>query len=197
MARKHGCKLSVVDCKRSKSRDMSLLVEIEGVVRDDFISELKSTKEIKRVYFAKKTPTKTLVMLILEPPVLCNIAKESNTFCVSCPYNSQTADDCLEWNLFVKDANDVAKVTEALEFYGSYAVIKSIENAKREDPLTHRQKEILFSALKSGYFEFPRHKTLTELANELSIKPSSLSENLRRIELKIAKAYVDGLDQRE
>ncbi len=193
LAQRHGCKVSVIDCKHSKSREMSLLVEIEGESIHNLISELKSSKEIKRVYFAKSTASKTLVMLILESPLFCDVAKNSNSFCVSCPYNSQYVDGALDWNLLVKDSDDMAKVMDMLKFRGANADVRRIENAFREEVLTTRQNEILLAAIKLGYFDFPRKKGLTELARELSIKPSTLSEIMRRAESKIAKAYANGL----
>ena len=193
LASKHGCKMSVVDCKHTNSREMSLLVEIEGESTENLISELRSTREIRRVYFAKSTPAKTLVMLILESPLFCDIAKNSNTFCVSCPYNSHLVDGALQWNLFLKDSGDLARVIDTLSFRGATADVKSIENACREEPLTSRQKEIFVAATRMGYFEIPRKIGLTEMANNLSIRPSTLSEIMRRAEAKIARAYASGV----
>ncbi len=193
LAQRHGCKVNVVDCKHSKSREMSLLVEIEGDSIHNLISELKASKEVKRVFFAKSTASKTLVMLILESPLFCDVSKNSNAFCVSCPYNSHSLNGSLDWNLLVKDSEDMAKVMDMLQFRGASADVRRIENAFREEVLTTRQNEILLAAIRLGYFDFPRKKGLTELANELAIKPSTLSEIMRRAESKIAKAYAGGL----
>lgn len=113
----------------------------------------------------------------------------SNAFCVSCPYNSEMINGNIDWNLFVKEPSDISKVMNMLEFRGARAEIRKIVDACREEVLTSRQKEIFTSAIKRGYFDFPRKTGLTELANELSIKPSTLSEILRKAESKIAKAY--------
>lgn len=191
-AQKHGCKMSVLDCKHSNAHEMSLLVEIEGNRTDMYISELRSSPEIKRVYFAKSTPSKTLLMLILDSPLLCDVSKNSNAFCVSCPYNSPTIDGAFQWNLFLNDANDISKVMDMLQFLGTEADIRKIETAFREEVLTTRQNEILLAATKLGYYDFPRRTSLTELANQLSIKPSTLSEILRRAESKIAHSYATG-----
>jgi predicted DNA binding protein len=51
--------------------------------------------------------------------------------------------------------------------------------------LTRRQAEIFRKAMSAGYFEVPRHITLTALANQLGMAVSSLSEILAVVEKKI------------
>lgn len=188
LSEKYHCAVRIVDCKHSSSREMSLLVEIDGDPTN-LISDFRTRHDVRRVYFARTTGSKTIVMLILESPLLCDIARNSNAFCASCPYNSHVVDGTLQWNMFVKDETDMAKALDMLQFRGVRADIKRIENAFSNDLLTPRQEEVLVAAVRLGYFDFPRKKSLTELAKELSIKSSSLSEILRRAESKIAKAY--------
>ncbi|MHA1728417.1 MAG: helix-turn-helix domain-containing protein [Promethearchaeota archaeon] len=57
--------------------------------------------------------------------------------------------------------------------------------------LTERQKEILTKAFNMGYFEIPRRISLSNLAAEFSISPSSLSETLRRINKSLAEDYIN------
>ncbi len=190
LAETYGCKISIVDCKHSNSRETSLLLEVEGTDNpNSLVSELKALPDIKRVYIAERSPSKTLMMLILNTPLYCDISKNSNAFCVSCPYNSAPSDGDVSWNLFVKEPKDISKVMDMLEFRGARAEITRITDAFREEALTARQKEIFSSAIRRGYFDFPRRTSLTELAKELSIKPSTLSEILRKAESKIAKAF--------
>lgn len=49
-----------------------------------------------------------------------------------------------------------------------------------EDALTDVQQETLLTAFELGYFEVPRNVTLTELAEELDISDSAVSQRLRR-----------------
>jgi predicted DNA binding protein len=193
LSERYGCKMSVIDCKHSNSKEMSLLVEIQGESNQSLISELKSNKVIKRVFYANSAPSRALVMLILESPLFCDVAKNANAFCTSCPYNSKFVDGALDWNVLVKDSEDLGKIMDMLQFRGANAEVKRIEEAFHEEILTARQNEILLAAIRLGYFDFPRKKGLTELANELSIKPSTLSEIIRRAESKIARAYASGL----
>ncbi|MHA1343749.1 MAG: helix-turn-helix domain-containing protein, partial [Promethearchaeota archaeon] len=56
--------------------------------------------------------------------------------------------------------------------------------------LTKRQKEVLIIAIKKGFFDIPRKISLSELAKELKISSSSLSETIRRINKKLSIKYL-------
>ena len=47
-------------------------------------------------------------------------------------------------------------------------------------PLTSAQRELLLTAYRRGYFEVPRGTTLSELADDVEVSDSALSQRLRR-----------------
>ncbi|WP_331234011.1 helix-turn-helix domain-containing protein [Natronorarus salvus] len=51
--------------------------------------------------------------------------------------------------------------------------------------LTDRQREVLETAYGMGYFERPREANATEVADELGVAPSTVSEHLRTAQRKI------------
>ena len=57
--------------------------------------------------------------------------------------------------------------------------------------LSERQLNVLHLALQHGFFDIPRKTSLSGLAGGLKISPSALSENLRRINKKLAENYLD------
>lgn len=59
------------------------------------------------------------------------------------------------------------------------------------DGLTDRQREALLAAREMGYFEVPRRASLGEVADELGITASSLSERLRRAQDCLVERAVD------
>jgi predicted DNA-binding protein YlxM (UPF0122 family) len=67
--------------------------------------------------------------------------------------------------------------------------VNQIRKSCSDSLLSQRQAEILDVALKVGYFDIPRKKSLSELAGDLGLSPSALSENLRRISKKLAECY--------
>jgi len=56
--------------------------------------------------------------------------------------------------------------------------------------LTDRQRELLAGGLASGYYEVPRERTLTELAEDVGIDPSTASGVIRRAERKIVAWFL-------
>jgi len=58
------------------------------------------------------------------------------------------------------------------------------------DGLTDRQHEALRIAYEKGYFDIPRRTSLEEVAGELDISPSSVSERLRRAQTELIEETV-------
>lgn len=72
--------------------------------------------------------------------------------------------------------------------------IASIHPTDREDPLdrlTPRQRELFSRAMAKGYYEVPRGIHLTDLAAELGITKSTLSEILATAEKKLLAEFQD------
>ncbi|KOX96879.1 helix-turn-helix domain-containing protein [Halorubrum tropicale] len=61
-----------------------------------------------------------------------------------------------------------------------------------ERTLTEAQRELVFEAVKSGYYDTPRRCTLTELAAANDIAKSTCSETLHRAEGRVMRRFVDG-----
>jgi len=81
---------------------------------------------------------------------------------------------------------------ETLDTLGiSYTLDRVVEDPETEDPLlTDRQRRLLESARDRGYYDTPRRITLTELAEELDLAPSTCSEVLHRAEERIVKEHL-------
>ncbi len=69
--------------------------------------------------------------------------------------------------------------------------VKQIGQYCPDSLLSSKHTEILIHALKNGFFDVPRKKTLSALATDLELSPSALSENLRRITKKLGNQYLD------
>ena len=72
-------------------------------------------------------------------------------------------------------------VTVEIESTGEY-------RPKAEDlfaQLTSRQREILRSAVREGYYENPREATHRDLAEAVDLSPATVGEHLRKIESRV------------
>lgn len=63
--------------------------------------------------------------------------------------------------------------------------------AADSDTVTPGQRELLLTALRAGYFEVPRRVTTGDLANELDISDSAVSQRLRRAVGDLVRDTVD------
>ncbi|WP_436926694.1 helix-turn-helix domain-containing protein [Halosimplex amylolyticum] len=57
--------------------------------------------------------------------------------------------------------------------------------------LTDRQREVLVTAYRSGYFQRPRERTGAEVAAQLGISPSTFSQHLRAAQRKLLCALFE------
>jgi predicted DNA binding protein len=82
---------------------------------------------------------------------------------------------------------NVGKLVEAGKEQSLFIVVEGIYPAKvrKGHLLTPRQTQLFREAMAAGYFEVPRHITLTKLAQKLGMAPSSLSEILAVVEKKL------------
>ncbi|QLH81039.1 helix-turn-helix domain-containing protein [Halosimplex pelagicum] len=58
--------------------------------------------------------------------------------------------------------------------------------------LTARQREVLSTAVRAGYYENPREATHDDLAEELDVSPATVGEHLRKIESRVFSGFVAG-----
>lgn len=57
--------------------------------------------------------------------------------------------------------------------------------------ITTKQRETLETALEAGYYETPRETSLSDLAEELSVSESAVSQRLNAAETKLVKSYLE------
>ncbi len=88
------------------------------------------------------------------------------------------------------ELNDLQEVLDASPL--AYELLSLVEGTDIERLLTERQREVLDTAVRMGYFEVPRDCTLAELAAELGVDKSTISTILRRGEAQLVKSFVSG-----
>lgn len=92
----------------------------------------------------------------------------------------------------VATATKVRRLLRQLQKQGVTTRLESVHPAApgaAPGDLTARQAELLQRAMAAGYFEVPRKITLTELAKQLGLAPSSLSEALAIVEKKLLERW--------
>lgn len=77
---------------------------------------------------------------------------------------------------------------EALGLSFEVEHVKQVMNAA--DLLTEKQRTLMLTAVEAGYYDTPRTSTLTDLAAEVGMAKSTVSETLHRAEERVIKQFV-------
>lgn len=88
---------------------------------------------------------------------------------------------------------EVVKLIEFLEGEGMEVETKGLYRARKSPTaadISEKQEEALFTAYERGYFDVPKGATLSELADELDVSPSSLSGRLKRAQQHLVEAHI-------
>lgn len=93
--------------------------------------------------------------------------------------------DGLDQWLLVSGRREAERFVNDLRAQGVRATILSSREYHPHEALTERQREFMRAAIEQGYYDVPRRVTLTQLAEELQVSKSSLSETLARGERRV------------
>ncbi len=195
IARRDNAEVNIIDCRNVNGKRSMFLLDVSAREEEieHVISDLRDLAGVVRMYSTSETKDGALCVAVLQRPPICQAVGATGVICLKCPLNS-TAEE-LTWDVLIKDPRNLKMLFEKLEESGIKARIKGISEARRLSALTHRQREVMNKAISLGYFEFPRKIDLTQLAQTLHIKPSSLSEILRSAQRKILGRYMDDVSR--
>lgn len=106
------------------------------------------------------------------------------------------------FDLLLRNRDDLAHAVELLERFGptkvelissgfQQSLIPSVtEWNELFESITPRQRRVLNEAIDAGYFDIPRNSTLEEIANELDIAKTTVSQHLRKSERNVMEFFV-------
>lgn len=145
-----------------------------------------------------RIPSKQLEMLSIDTTIKIEQKNDNET---SVWYNSDGCDVCntilshgsflvsggiieeniISYNFIVPNYEAFQNITTELEDRGLQLKILKMERYEpKGEILTKKQERILWHALKTGFFEYPRKINTIELSRKMGIVPSTLSEITRR-----------------
>ena len=184
-ARAHGVKLTVVDCKSFNKTGMTLLLELRGGAEavKSVASEIRKISGVRQVVEGEVEGDVSPLLVVMERPPICRASNDAAIVCLDCPLNAEEQPS--SWRFIARRTSDFRQILAHLESEGIETRIEDVAPLERKPTLTGRQKEIMATAVASGYFEFPRKISLTGLSQLVGVKPSTLSEILRSAERRI------------
>lgn len=162
------------------------LLQVNGSRIEEFLNEVArlypgSTHSI----LGKQEPQVLLSLELAEPWILNQLMKiEMNAHY---PIPVQAGKMQLE---IIAPRNKIDELMEQFDKSNLEVRLNRIGRVHLQPILNYQQEQLLIHAKEWGYFEIPRKINLHDFAAKENISASALSENLRRIELKLVKEYL-------
>jgi predicted DNA binding protein len=180
---KGGCR--IMGCKSTRKNLMMILLELGGSRRrqQETLEDLREVNGINQIFVSRIAGRDAFCLLELQRPIGCGISIDFGAVCTHCMYG-QGREKTL-WSFIARSGNNARSLVSTVKERGIEVKHIAYLQLHQETSLTHRQREVLSSAISSGYFDFPRKLGLTELSRNMGVKPSTLCELLRKAERKL------------
>jgi hypothetical protein len=166
------------------------LVELSGESALSAVAAMEDAEAVSDVSVVGTTPDEAVIQFETTEPLLLFSARESGVP-LQPPVTIRDGTATLE---LTTSRDRLAAMADQLEAMGlDYHVEWIKESVDPERVLTARQRELVLEAVEAGYYDSPRGCSLTDLADDLGLAASTLSETLHRAEGKIVREFVSEL----
>ena len=164
--------LQVSDIRSSSSGSVRHLIELD---RDQV---KKIPEDFKTVASRGKIEGRPSIWFESEGCEVCNTILSRDAFLIS---GKSMEENAIKYSFIVPTFKAYTSIISALETAGHKVnVLKRGSFEPKTGVLTEKQERIFWLALKGGFFDYPRKIGTQELSAKLGIRPSTLSEILRR-----------------
>jgi predicted DNA binding protein len=164
--------LKVVDIRSSSSGSIKHLIEL------DWDQVKKVSEDFKISASTGKAQSKPSMWFESEGCEVCNTILSRDAFLIS---GKSMEEHTIMYSFIVPTFEAYTNIISALENAGHKVnVLKMGSFEPKTGVLTEKQERVLWLALKGGFFDYPRKIGTKELSAKLEIRPSTLSEIIRR-----------------
>ena len=185
-----GATVRVVDRKIVAPGAMKSLFEIthpgEGVGWGQIVNDIRDHPSVAQVRAVQSDEERLLGIVRCENCNSCRALVSSECFVT----NAVTREGAMEWTVRFDDKRKLARLLEDLRRTPAAAEVKRLVSVRDGSVLTRRQTEVLRLALDMGYFEFPKHAGVEDLAKRLGVSKSTVCETLHRAERKVLREFL-------
>lgn len=180
-------KLGVNDCKLI---DIRRLPEgpVKHLVRFP-LGELSKVSGKEAVVVKSSKGSNVLASIQTEGCDICNTILSQGAFLIS---GRHLREHRMIYEFIVSGHEVFKQIISMLESLGfNLKVLSLTRHDYKEGILTEKQENVLWLALRMGYFDYPRKINTKELAQTLGIVPSTLSEIVRNGIRKLLEKYFE------
>jgi predicted DNA binding protein len=170
--------LKVVDVRSSSSGSVRHLMDV---------GEDQARKVSEEFAAKSRFEGKSSVWLESEGCGVCNTILAHDAFLVS---GKSMQDNIITYSFMVPTFDAYKGIIGDLEKGGHQVNVRKVGKFEQQiGVLTENQERIFWLALKSGFFDYPRQISMTELAAKLGISAATLSEIIRRGTRRLLEHY--------
>jgi hypothetical protein len=154
--------------------------------RDHLLRSLRQQVPPEHLAVAPLGPSRLLLRVGETAPAICVATVRAGGICVSCPLLARTERD--SWRVVLSRGDRIRAFLRGLPGRGPGTVAIARARPFHSAPtLTRRQDRGLRIAYDLGYFDYPRHGSLGDVAQALGVGRSATLELLRRATAKLAE----------
>ncbi len=171
---------------------MSHFVEINtegGDQTDEVRRRISGMKEVLSLDVTEVASNRLLGVVISNDCKICSAITDVDASCFIS--TAATEEDCSVGYRLLLSSEDIPVIMNRLSKTGAEYKIAEISAVSSIRGLTSKQEVILKTAMELGFYDFPRRISQEDLSEKLGIKPSTLSEILRRAEKKVVGRYFE------
>ena len=166
-------------------------IQLRGPASGSWAAELRTLPQVREVEELEGGPSGLHLRVTHQTVKLVPIFRQLHLM-VRFPFTIQSGDAF--WMVVASEAK-IRRLLRRLQDQAPGVVLESVRHTdptRKAGPLTPRQTDVLRRAMAAGYFEVPRKVTLTDLAKNLGLAASSLSESLAIVEKKLLEQWPIG-----
>ena len=157
---------------------------------DELLEAIRTSESVTEFEVLQRTDDTALLQFETTMPLLLLPIQDSGVP-LTMPFTIQNGQ--ARWEITAPQRRLSELGTQLEEFGIPFTVNEINQHIESEQLLTDRQQRLLEAAVEHGYYDTPRGCSLTELAAELELAKSTMSETLHRAEERIIKQYLNTL----
>ncbi len=144
---------------------------------DAVTEQIKAHPDVQNVQLTSLGGGRAKGSLVTKKCFACRTIMESDCFL----RGAQTKEDgTVEWDIVLTSEGALALLSEKLQSIGCRVKVLRLATVEDDTAMTMRQEEIVRKAFEMGYYDYPRRTTVREMAAQMKVAPSTLTEILQR-----------------
>ncbi|MEW5937745.1 MAG: helix-turn-helix domain-containing protein [Candidatus Thermoplasmatota archaeon] len=187
---RHPVRVRVIDCIKAGEGMTKDLVEIKhmGLEREEVLKAVRALPSVSEAEVESAERDSLYAIITLRGCSCCEAFLRCDCFMVS---GTSGEDGFVSYKIIFTNRKVLQGLLCALQEGGAEVHLQKIVGIKNEELLTEKQEQMVRTAYKRGYYDFPKRIGIKELAEIFGVSTATLSEILRRGQRKIIERYFE------